>query len=59
MLIYIIFQDVLFAHQSSARGGDLHLKVVSGPVSEEGSGGGGITIIRGQGTVVLEGSINI
>ena len=53
----IIFQDTLFAHQSSARGGELWLKVVNGPILEDGSGGGGITIIRGEGAVVLEGSI--
>ena len=53
----IIFKDTLFAHQSSARGGELWLKVVNGPILEDGSGGGGITIIRGEGAVVLEGTI--
>ena len=53
----IIFKDTLLAHQSSARGGELWLKVVNGPILEDGSGGGGITIIRGEGAVVLEGSI--
>ena len=49
----------MFAHQSSTRGGELWLKVVNGPILEDGSGGGGITIIRGEGAVVLEGSISI
>ena len=58
-LFFLLIQDTLCAHQSSARGGELWLKVVSGPILEDGSGGGGITIIRGKGAVVLEGSINI
>ena len=49
----------MFAHQSSARGGELWLKVVSGPIREDGSGGGGITIVRGEGAIVLEGNICI
>ena len=55
----VLSQDSLFAHQSSARGGELWLKVVNGPIREDGSGGGGITIIRGEGAVVLEGNIFI
>ena len=55
----VVLQDCLFAHQSSVRGGELWLKVVNGPIREDGSGGGGITIIRGEGAVVLEGSITI
>ena len=52
-------QETLFASQTSLRGGELRLKVVNGPILEDGSGGGGVTIIRGEGTVVLEGFINI
>jgi len=49
----ILQKDSLFAHQSSARGGELWLKVVSGPIREDGSGGGGITIVRGEGAIVF------
>ena len=55
----VVLQDSLFAHQTSVRGGELWLKVVNGPIREDGSGGGGITIIRGEGAVVLEGNIFI